>query len=385
MKQQKSVENRKEKVFIASAAVISIFAAALLAGRCVMDAIELMEFLGLLLTLVYAAFCITAAVFLSVLFHELGHLVFGLLTGYELLIFRLWNWMLVRVKGKMQYQKYYLAGTPGQCTMSPPKGIWEGMPTALYNMGGVLGNLALFLLTLLGVVLIPAAWIRMFLGTIALASLWLAVENGIPVRLGDSDNDGCHQRTLNQFPKEATRAFRIQLKVMQCMSYGVRLKDLPDEWFERQEGMPLSSDLFGLIELLACNREMERGELKKAEDRLDALEKAEGLSPLLRYLTLVDLASCRMLLGEPIEDLDGRLGKGGRKFLKNRDKVLSVQRMSYMIAMFYEDNQAKGAKIWLEFEMVARWQPFDPQVLMDRELIETAWEQYRKMKGIQKG
>ena len=57
----------------------------------------------------------------------------------------------------------------------------------------------------------------------------------------------------------------------------------------------------------------------------------------------------------------------------------------YMIAMFYEDNQAKGAKIWLEFEMVARWQPFDPQVLMDRELIETAWEQYRKMKGIQKG
>ena len=56
-----------------------------------------------------------------------------------------------------------------------------------------------------------------------------------------------------------------------------------------------------------------------------------------------------------------------------------------MIAMFYEDNQAKGAKIWLEFEMVARWQPFDPQVLMDRELIETAWEQYRKMKGIQKG
>ena len=92
-----------------------------------------------------------------------------------------------------------------------------------------------------------------------------------------------------------------------------------------------------------------------------------------------------MLLGESIEDLDDRLGKGGRKFLKNRDKVLSVQRMSYMIAMFYEDNQAKGAKIWLEFEMVARWQPFDPQVLMDRELIETAWEQYRKMKGIQKG
>lgn len=171
MKQRKSVENRKEKLFIASAAVISIFAAALLAGRCVMDAIELMEFLGLVVTPVYVAFCITAAVFLSVLFHELGHLVFGLLTGYELLIFRLWNWMLVRVKGKMQYQKYYLAGTAGQCTMSPPKGIWEGMPTALYNMGGVLGNLALFLLTLLGVVLIPAAWIRMFLGTIALASL----------------------------------------------------------------------------------------------------------------------------------------------------------------------------------------------------------------------
>ena len=110
-----------------------------------------------------------------------------------------------------------------------------------------------------------------------------------------------------------------------------------------------------------------------------------GTEKPLAKLTLVDLASCRMLLGESIEDLDDRLGKGGRKFLKNRDKVLSVQRMSYMIAMFYEDNQAKGAKIWLEFEMVARWQPFDPQVLMDRELIETAWEQYRKMKGIQKG
>ena len=80
-------------------------------------------------------------VFVHIIIHELGHLVFGLLTGYQFASFRIGSLMFVKKQEKIKVKKFSLMGTGGQCLMMPPKMENGSMPYRLYNLGGVIFNL----------------------------------------------------------------------------------------------------------------------------------------------------------------------------------------------------------------------------------------------------
>ncbi len=76
----------------------------------------------------------------TIIIHELGHLVMGYLTGYRFLSFRYLSWIIIKDKeGKFHINRYYIPGTLGQCLMVPPKK--EKTPIFWYNFGGVFFNL----------------------------------------------------------------------------------------------------------------------------------------------------------------------------------------------------------------------------------------------------
>lgn len=81
------------------------------------------------------------SIFLQVLLHEGGHLVCGLATGYRFVSFRIFNLTFIRKDGKLCIKRFSLAGTGGQCLLTPPERPLEDIPTTLYNLGGVLANL----------------------------------------------------------------------------------------------------------------------------------------------------------------------------------------------------------------------------------------------------
>ena len=93
------------------------------------------------------------AMFLQLVIHEAGHLVFGQLSGYRFSSFRIGSFMLLSQNGKFSVKRLSLAGTAGQCLMSPPEMSNGTFPVVLYNLGGCIMNLAasavLFLLYLL--------------------------------------------------------------------------------------------------------------------------------------------------------------------------------------------------------------------------------------------
>ena len=84
-----------------------------------------------------------AAVFLQIIFHEAGHLVFGLLSGFRMVSFRVANIILVRHDEGWQFGRFSIAGTGGQCLMEPKiddvKDAHQ-MPYAWYLAGGVIAN-----------------------------------------------------------------------------------------------------------------------------------------------------------------------------------------------------------------------------------------------------
>ena len=79
--------------------------------------------------------------FLQTVIHEAGHLVFGLMSGYQYCSFRIGSFMWIKQDGKMRVKRFSLAGTGGQCLMAPPDLVDGKMPYVLYNMGGCLANL----------------------------------------------------------------------------------------------------------------------------------------------------------------------------------------------------------------------------------------------------
>ena len=96
----------------------------------------------------FVGFLISMAALLLVLpvqiiLHEAGHLVFGLLSGYKFVSFRVGAVTLIRRNGKYCVKKYRVIGTGGQCLLTPPDLPLEKMPFFWYNAGGVIVNLLL--------------------------------------------------------------------------------------------------------------------------------------------------------------------------------------------------------------------------------------------------
>lgn len=73
-----------------------------------------------LLSLVGLVLGMYIALFFHILIHEGGHLVFGLLTGYQFSSFRVASFIWVKENGKLKLKRLRLAGTAGQCLMGPP-------------------------------------------------------------------------------------------------------------------------------------------------------------------------------------------------------------------------------------------------------------------------
>jgi len=156
-------------------------------ARTIYDKFTLQKVMGT----VWLLIAILIAAVLSIIIHEGGHLVAGLLTGYKFVSFRFFNWTLIRKDGRLQWRNFELEGTAGQCLMAPPDKPLEEIDTRWYNAGGVLANV---ITTLLAIVLIWAcdlpAWLNMLLGALAFFGAWFSLTNGIPMKVGGVANDG---------------------------------------------------------------------------------------------------------------------------------------------------------------------------------------------------
>ena len=188
---------------------------------------EVMSLIGLLLGMY-------VAILVQVIVHETGHLVFGLLSGYKFSSFRIFSFMWVKEDDKIRLRRLSIAGTGGQCLMTPPDMVDGKIPVVFYNLGGAL-------MTIIACVVSLGFFFFFenvpFLSTVmlmfAVIGFILALMNGVPMRLGTVDNDGYNAFALIR-NAEAMRSFWVQMKTNEQIAKGVRPKDLPDEWFDVQ-------------------------------------------------------------------------------------------------------------------------------------------------------
>ena len=219
---------------------------------------------------------IYAAMLIQIIIHEAGHLIFGLMTGYRFSSFRVANLMWVKLDGRIRCRKLHIAGTGGQCLMIPPDLKDGKMPVMLYNFGGAIINLATAVLCV-GLSFLCSArslgWtILMIFAVIGLA---FALINGLPIKMGSVNNDGRNALELSR-SEEATRAFWIQMKVNEQIAKGLRLKDMPDEWFKVPSDELMKNGIVATTGVLVCNRLMDQQRFDEAEKDMKRKRREVG-------------------------------------------------------------------------------------------------------------
>ena len=317
------------------------------------------------------------AVYTQTIIHEGGHLLFGLISGYQYESFRIGKWTLVKQEGKWQIKKFSIAGTGGQCLMVPPDLVDGKMPFVLYNLGGAILNL------LVGGILfgiykmtddIPI--ISEFLLIMAIVGITFALMNGIPMRLGSIDNDGYNAIMLKKDLK-AQYAFWVQLKANKEQSDGIRAKDMPEEWFLQPTDEEMQNSMCATVGVFTCNRLMDALAFEDADRLMEKyLTMDTAMVGLHRHLLICDRIYCELISQNRAEVLEEMLDKKQQNFMKSMSTSPTVIRTQYVYALLAEKNQEKAEKLKKKFEKVASTYPYKTDIEGQRELIDIAEKLY---------
>ena len=297
--------------------------------------------------------------FLHIAIHEGGHLIAGLMSGYKFSSYRIGNIMWQKEENKIKIRKFSLAGTGGQCIMTPPD-IKEGkLPYVLYNFGGSIMNLIAALIGIIVWLLFPENSIVVLIcGVNIIIGIGYALANGIPLKLGTINNDGRNALDLGK-DEEALYSFWLQLKVAEEQSKGTRLKDMPKEWFNMPSEKGLSNGMIAAVAVNRANRILDEMKFQEAKEAIDNLLEGEnGMVGVHKSLLTCDRIYLELISDNSKEVVEKLYTKEVKNIMKAMKNFPSVIRTEYAYSKIFEKDNNKATKILDKFNKCTKNYPY---------------------------
>lgn len=309
--------------------------------------------------------------YLQIIVHEGGHLIFGLLSGYSFASFRVGSLMLMKTEKGICLKRFRLLGTGGQCLMVPPALKNGTMPVTLYNLGGVILNLAASLVLGLLSMLWPGSAAAALLRIGTVIGVMFALLNGVPFRMGAVNNDGSNVCAMRKDP-EAVRALWMQLTVNEQSRRGVRLRDMPEAWFCLPQDADMNNSLICSSAVFAENRLLDQRRFADADAAAQALLDGNNALPgVYRGMLLCDRIFLAVLRGA---DPSAFLTRDQERFMKRMKDFPSVVRTQAALALRAGDLQRAEA-LCARLEALAASYPNPSDIESERELIRMLFAQ----------
>ncbi len=250
---------------------------------------------GLSIRLFLYVFCTFLA---QVIIHETGHLVFGKITGYRFLAFRIFNIVLIKDNQSYSHRRYRGMGTLGQCLMKPP--AKENYPFVWMTIGGIVLNVVTamistaFVLSPLKLPLVHSIGLLLF----AFYGYSFALLNGYPNRKSGISNDGLVLHDLLKDPY-ARICYQRQFDVVSELLKGKTYSEMPGGILEVPEGSDLTNTVIGYHKILECYRLMDLRDWHGAKNCLEEFyPHLEMIPEMIRNIVLSEDLFLRMKLGD---------------------------------------------------------------------------------------
>lgn len=338
------------------------------------DAPAWLEFVGLLVVIL--TFFIT--VIIQTFIHEMGHMVCGLISGYEFNSFRIFNIMIVKENGKLVRKKFSIAGTGGQCIMTPPETDGTS-PVALYNWGGcIVSGFASTISIAVSIICREKVILSTFLLIFGIIGIYLAIINGVPLK--SLSNDGYNAVTLKK--RLQTRiAFERSLIITKELLMGKRLKDMPSEYFDYEIGKyELDDTILISAAGMTINYHIDCGNYDKVYELSKYLYDNVELIDLHKFVAVAELITSILVTGRDKSMVESILNKDNKKLLKIHEAQPSTHRVWYVYELLYNKNEEKANKHRENFDKLAEKYPYKVDLQNDIELMEYALKKYEKCK-----
>ncbi len=315
--------------------------------------------------------CIVFALVLQIAVHELGHMVGGILSGYQFLSYRIFNIMLVKENGKFAFKKLKLAGTGGQCLMAPPNKNYNEIPYFLYNfMGGganiIAGALCLLLLPLAGNV-----YLTNFLFLTGVLGLFLAGTNLIPLNIG-MNNDGMNILQIRK-SESAKEAFFKQMQTAACLAKGLRVKDFPKELFEVAPASEKQDALSAACRVNYCLKLLDEQNYSAFISETDELiQNNNAILDIHKMQLLNSKIFCAIMLSQGEESIKKLMNSQYKKTAKAMGNMPEFLRTAYALAKHINKDEKQEAKREKMFYKALKNYPYKGEVITENMLFNDA-------------
>lgn len=297
---------------------------------------------------------------IHIVMHETGHLIFGLITGYQFILIRFFSLTLIKTNNGYKLKSLKIPGTAGQCLMMPPKTMNENFPTQLYNFGGLITNGVISLVALAVLVLLPVGpYMQIFLTLLILLGIFAILMNGLIIE--DTPNDG-YNASLLRHRSELRPYFWLQLYVIGMKAQGKGYDEINPSFIK---SIPLQ-DCDNPIGLTAQLIYIES--LKSNHDRIEAYEALKDLEmiPIQKVFVDLDHASCLMLEGEVVEPTP-MMNTIVKKIKGNPDCL----KFEFLKALVIEKDEVRASQILQNFNKETKNYPYRHDVaLIYKELVD---------------
>jgi len=137
--------------------------------------------------------------YLQIFVHELGHVIFGKLSGYRFMAMSVFGICIIRDGGKLRRAHFPLMGAAGGTLCLPGGGYKSDTPYKMMLMGGAFMNLLVAGICMIVIIMYPHPFLNIFMLGGVMTGIFVAVPNLIPFTSGLMVNDAM---MLRLFEKE---------------------------------------------------------------------------------------------------------------------------------------------------------------------------------------
>ena len=327
--------------------------------------VELLKFYGLIVIFI-------VGFLIHIVIHEAGHLVFGLMTGYSFISFRVGSFTLIKEDKKLKHKKFSIPGTAGQCLMMPPALNDGKYPLVIYNLGGVIMNLIASLAGFLVVIFIQTAVfpIDAILVLTSASGLIVALTNGIPMKLSGVPNDAYNVLSMLK-DKEARSSFYIQLRVNGLQSLGTRIKDMPLEMFKLKNNSDLCNPLSTSVRLIEYNWHLDNMDFVSAKQCIDSfIPCIDKLPSIFRNEINCERMFLELTTNCDKDFIDDLYDKNLKKYIKASKFMIGKKRLLMAYECFYNKDKNKALLHYEDATQLAKKYPIKGEADMELMIIE---------------
>ena len=346
---------------------------ALFSDKPVSDLFGAIASVNMVVTMIASFIAVLLALVVQTLIHEAGHLLFGLISGYRFVSFRIFNFTFINSGGHLAVKRFSVLGTAGQCLMAPPSHIpLHQVPSALSNFGGVIANVITATIALIALLALESsqrdAFVVMFLSFMVLIGLAYTFLNGIPMKIGGMPNDGYNGLYLGRHVNSRV-CFGRQLMVSEQVQNGVRPGEMPDEWFEI-----LDINLADPLQLAMANMKASRLIDKFEFD--NALQEFEKLREPSRQFTIFSREiDCELVF---LYLVTGNVDKAKEIYTKQLESYVmqyaktmsSKDRVRFALALYADGNPERALRLINNLKNHAHCYLFQGEVKSDLAIME---------------